>query len=452
MDKTGRFITKVFPWDGQGYKPYDDPGVPINRKIEITFAHHMKKDTVEDKSRVRLVDSETNKAVPGSVYVYNGPTRKLTIHSAHLEEGTFYEIIFPEGEAGPETIGGEYPHRTITYRFKTEGKKVSSESSQSIQASDLGTTEDKDSTEDPNTPKVLYDPFKEVTSSRVSLLESYPENGDLVEPNAQLVFVFDGDVEISDVEENIFVKSSKMSPLLESLQEDKLIYGKAEKSSGDGKSVFVITLNSPLETGQQYQVVIKKKLHSNMQNDIRITFHTSFERMFVDVDTVRLVLGRFADRLTDLELAKLINQQSNSVYQLSSMMDSFNEEDWVESGGVIIKFPYAAGQYVIYSTAYYAILGQSLETSSGISESIKLADLSVSGSSEVSDSLSDLLEGLKAEFERWWNVLKGEPEVIEPGQPNPNYSMRTTTRAGETSPYPDFHTRVPFEDIGGGGG
>ena len=452
MDKTGEFITKVFPWHGQGYKPHEGQSVPVDRKIEITFAHHMKKDTVEDASRVKLVNKETQEDVPGSVYVYNGPTRKLTIHSAHLEEGTKYEIIFPEGEDGPETIGGEYPRRTITYTFKTEGEKVSSESSQSTQASDLETTEGKDSTESLNAPKVLYDPFKEVSSNRVSLLESYPENGDLVEPNAKFVFIFDGHVEASDVEENIFVKSSKMSPLLESLQEEKLIYGKAEENSDGEKSVFILTLNSLLETGQQYQVVVKKELHSSMQNDIRITFHTSFERMFVDVDTVRLVLGQFADRLTDLELAKLINQQSNSVYQLSSMMDSFNEADWVESGGMIIKFPYAAGQYVIYSTAYYAILGQSLETSSGISESIKLADLSVSGSSEVSDSLSDLLEALKAEFERWWNVLKGEPEVIEPGQPNPNYSMRTTTRAGATSPYPDFHTRVPFEDIGGGGG
>lgn len=417
-----------------------------NDKIKITFAHHMKKETIEDPKKIQILDD--GKQVVGN-YTYTGIEKTLVIDQLALSPGATHQIIVRAKDEGPETIFGEKLAREYVSSFTTAKETPEApEEPTDPEEDDEGIIPPE---EGEGPVEVIDDPFENEVD-RVYLADSFPQQGDLLDIGEPLVFVFSQAMKPEDFTDNIFIKKSSMHRLVEQIKGNELIKGNITTLNGEEKdNTILFSPNTPLETGQEYQVVIKKEADSSMTEDVRITFHTLFQRMFADVETVRLVLGRFADRLTDLEIAKLINQQSNSVYQLASMMDTFEEADWVESNGVITRFPYPASQYVVYSTAYYSILGQSLETSSGLSESIKLADLSVSGSSEVSDNLSDLLKSLKDEIDRWWNVLQGEPEEIEPGVPNPNYSMGTATRGGVTSPYPDFQTRVPFEDIGGGG-
>lgn len=425
--------------------------VSLNAIIEIVFTENMLKDSVEDPARVTL--TKNKEQVPAQ-YNYSGISRELTIQPDNLENNMTYQIRIESGDEGPiSSLERKQLRKDWVSTFSTE--YIRSEEPTLPSEDDNNPTED-DGTEDDQTPiedeertEVIIDPFEPVTES-THLVESFPEPGDLIELNGQMVFVFNKALNKEAVEENTFIKESNLNHLLEKRRQDELIRGTVETGEGDESTNFLFVPNQQLKAGQEYQVVIKKEVDEGMAEDVRITFHTLFERMFASVDSVRLTLGRFADRLTDLDIAKLINQQSNSIYQLASMMESFDESEWTEVNGVITTFPYAASQYVVYSTAYYSILGQSLETSSGLSESISLADLSVSGSSEVSDSLSDLLNALRAEFERWWNVLQGEAEEVDPTTPNPNYTMTIATRAGTTSPYPDFQTRVPFNEIGGG--
>lgn len=433
--------------------------VALNKAIKISFSENMNKESVEDPKRIVLSDSD------GPVladYEYNSINKELVIYTNNLKPDELHHIKIHSKDKGPYTVFSKVIKNDYDFMFRTRGEKKESYLQEETDTSQepSGDTESESKEEDislyseeEDGYEILYDAFEENSTNGIRLVESFPEPGDLVELDGQMVFVFNQPISKDVLEDNIFVKENKLNRLLERLNSNqgKLLTGTVETENGETEdTTFIFKPTQQLKPGHEYQVVIRKELSPNMQEDLRITFHTLFERMFADVDTVRLILGRFSERLTDLDLAKLINQQSNSIFQLASMMDTFLEEQWVEESGVIVQFPYAAGQYVVYSTAYYAILGQALETSSGISESIKLADLSVSGSSEVSDNLSDLLEMLKAEFERWWNALQGEAEEIDPLAPNPNYSMMPATRGGDSSPYPDFQTRVPFTDLGGG--
>ena len=448
MNKVEFYIESTYPSHGS-------VDFRINDIIKIKFVYHMQTETVKDTNRIQLLSDEE---VVATTNKYNPITKTLEILPREpLEFKQDYIVRIYSGKEGPLTVRGEQLAQDATYVFTTErnpNPEVDMPEDPEEEPKEEATEEDVGSNELADSHsglRVLSDPF--VSQSNYFVLEdSYPKSGDLLEIDVDMVFVFSSTVSTESFEKNVFIKKSSINKLTESIQGVNLIKGTARTNDESNNSKQIIfTPSQHLETGQEYELVIKNTIHPDMSNDYRIVFHTLFDRMFADVSTVRLVLGRFADRLTDLDLAKLINQQSNSIYQLASMMNTFNESDWAEESGVMLTFPYAASQYVVYSTAYYAILGQSLETSSGISETIRLADLSVSGSNEVSDSLGDLLDVLKKEIDRWWNVLQGEAEEIEPGQPNPNYSMGITTRAGATSPYPEFHIRVPFQDIGGGG-
>lgn len=422
--------------------------VSLDTNITINFTNYMEESSVLDPERIHF--SSGNKTIPSSRY-YDRVKKELIITpSKPLEPGEIYRIHIKSMGDGPYTIEKRMVIRDWYYHFTTEWTETAPEDPN---IDDPGIDEPNpeeppEETEEP--PEVIIDPF-EPGDETFALIDSYPEYGNLISPSEKMVFVFNKNLTESQVNKNIFIKEKKLSRLLEKLNEDKLIGGSATlDEQNDDQSSFVFEPNKTLSPGKEYELVIRKGIHESLSDDIRITFHTVFLRMFAEVDSVRLTLGRFSEGFTDLDLAKLINQQSNSIYQLASMMSTFDEAEWGEEGGVIITFPYAASQYVVYSTAYYAILGKSLETSSGMSESIKLADLSVSGSTDVSDSLGDLLEMLKKEMDRWWNVLQGEPEEIDPEKPNPNYSVSYGTRGAAQSPYPDYHTRVPFDEIGGG--
>ena len=450
MRTTNNIVSKVFPRNGA-------ENFPLDKEIVIEFSQHMLKHTVENK---RTITISTGKGIVPAEYEYKEMQRSLHITPVELKPGQLYRVKINSLEEGPQTVFEDYSAREYSFIFITEGTKEEiappdTEAPTDPVEPEIPPTEpvEPPTEETPTEPEddsgVIYDPLEDELNN-LHLVESFPDSGDLVELDSYMVFNFNKSINKTTLQENMFVKESKINSLLEKLNKNKLIKGvvEAENETEEDKA-FTFKPNEQLKPGIEYQVVIKKELHDELNYDIRINFQTLFERMFADVGTVRLVLGAFAERLTDLELAKLINQQSNSIYQLASMMDSFNESDWAVENGVIVTFPYAASQYVVYSTAYYAILGRSLEGSSGMSESIRLADLSVSGSSESSDNLSDLLELLKAEFERWWDVLQGKAEEIEPGVPNPNYSMAVATRGGDNAPYPDFQTRVPFNELGG---
>lgn len=453
-----------------------EENVPIDAEIRIVFSNHMNKETVEDSNRIQLLRDNTP---IDAKYEYIGMQKALTITPyRELKTGETYRIKIKGLDEGPRTIYDSQLEKDITYYFITKDGPIKdikikdlswsdtikgkenltwNDSASELDEQEVKNEEGPTDGDEPSQistthqeegTQVLYDPLMQEQSNLV-LEKSFPSSGDLLELDSKMILVFNKDIEANKLQENIFVKKSKLNSLLEDLSTEELIKGTVTTQNETEKDkTLVFQPSVPLEPGTEYELVIKESLSAEFSTTVRIRFHTLFKRMFADVDTVRLVLGQFAERLTDLELAKLINQQSNSIYQLASMMPSFDEAEWPETGGVIIEFPYAASQYVVYSTAYYAILGQSLEGSSGISESIKLADLSVSGSSETSDNLSDLLELLKAEYERWWDVLQGKAEEIKEGVPNPNRYMVTATRAGNT-PYPDFQTRVPFEEIGG---
>ena len=259
---------------------------------------------------------------------------------------------------------------------------------------------------------------------------------------------FSEPIDLLTVVENVSLKKDIGSNLLSLFQsaETNSLSVDTEKSVN---GYLVLTVSPALAAGTAYILELKtglsSTLNSKLQAAVSIHFQTRWSQFFTTVRAVRLLMGRFADAYTDSELAEMIYQQSTEIYQLMSMRPDFFEDDWDPA-------PYAAKQYVLYCTAYTAMLNQALESSSGIKKNFQLGDLQVSESTSVSSEISNLLGLFEKEMDKWWTHLYGaDEEAVDDGiyKPVLSKALGSATKSETDYAYPTFLTRASFAELGG---
>lgn len=431
---------------------FNQKNVPVNTSIVITFNEAMNQDSLNDNT-IQL--TEGNQSIPVS-FTYNGFKKELSITPLEpLEGSTTYCLTIQLGDEGPQTVLGSGSNSEHNVYFTTEAVEAETTPPENVEEviEEEPTEEIEEPTEPPVEPEPIEEPEQPSPSPFVpnlTLIDSYPQPGSLVKDLTQVVLAFNQPVDKTTALGYISLQEQALSPLLRHLAAENQISLSLQPS--ENESVLSLAVGTPLLEGKKYELLLSKELSSiggdsQLGFDQSIAFQTQWALFFTTVEDVKLLLGAFKDPYNDAEIASMIHQQSSGVYQMMAMQDDFDPTAWET------EVPYAASQYVLYRTAYQAMLGQTIENSAGMKQSISLADLSVSESSTVSDEIINLMKLFQDEINRWWKALNGVEESIEDVDgmymPRLNSRVTTATRGGDTSPYPDFLTRAGFTDLGG---
>ncbi len=412
------FITAVSP-------VHNAANVAVATIPSVTFAAAMEAASLNAQT---IFLEKANGPVVPVTYQYNFLSQKVSLSpETALEGDTQYTLRILSGELGPKTITGDTSAREYAFVFTTEVAVV---------------------VEPPVEPPV-EEPVPEepvIPAETVFFLEeSYPREGDLTETLDKLLLRFSEPIDLLSVTENVSLKKDTGSSLLSLFQtaETNSLSVDTEKSVN---GYLVLTVSPALTAGTAYILELKTGLASTLSSKLQaaasIHFQTRWLQFFTTVRAVRLLMGRFADAYTDSELAEMIYQQSTEIYQLMSMQTDFDETAWAPA-------PYAATQYVLYRSAYNAMLNQSLESSSGIKKNFQLGDLQVSEASTVSSEIANLLGLFEKEMNKWWNLLTGEEEYDGTYKPNLSKTLGSATKAETDYSYPTFLTRAGFNELGG---
>lgn len=363
-------------------------------------------------------------------YSYSGVNRTLTITPDTTLEAGLYNLTILHGEDGIKTAMGEFSKTAYSYYYSVEKERSEDaiEAEAPIETMNTETLPEEDE----------EDEFQG-TIEGLFLIDSYPSSGDVRNPGEPVILVFSEAIASSELVGQVTVEKKPLHPLLAGRGGDGTITLTPE--SNPSSTTHVLLLPEELEEGIEAELILSPELMDSER--IRIPFQQNWERLYADTKDVRLILGLFGQAFTDAELTRMIHRESVSAYQVMSTRDSFVPEEWEN------QFPYAAGQYVIYRTAYQSILGQILESGSGMRKSISLGDLSVSESESTSRELKDLISMLKDEVDRWWRILNGIADHELDGIDIFTRTTGSATRSGNTSSYPDFIERVPFQELGG---
>lgn len=401
--------------------------VPVTSSVTVAFLSPMQASSLNSNTVILEV---VNGAVVPAAYSYDFLSQELTIDpTLSLEGDTQYQLKILSGDAGPKTITADTSSREYAFAFTTEVLVVV-----------------EPPIEEPPVENPPLEPIVDAPS--LLLVENYPQNGTLL-PTPERVFVrFNEPVETANVLLNTKLQLDTGNSLL-SLLGGQTAHTLTVESFGTGGMYYVVfTISPALEAGKAYQLVLDSNLTavsgSRLNEEIVIRFQTEWTQYFTTTRSVRLLMGRFSEAYSDLELAEMIHEHSVSAYQLVSMSTSFKEEDWAPA-------PYAASQYVLYRTAYTAMLNQALESSSGIKKNFQLGDLQVSESTSVSSEISNLLSLFEKEMNRWWSLLYGAEAVIDDGiyRPVLSKALGSATKSETDYAYPTFLTRASFAELGG---
>lgn len=413
----------------ESFAPYDgQTNVSLEAQILITFRESMDSSTLNEKTVYLKKIGDSQEKVDAN-YSYAGIERTLTLTPLEpLEKNVMYRIQVLSKDKGPKTAFGARSLTVFNSQFTTKTKQ-----SEEIPTEPVDPEEPEDE-----------DIFEPETRGLV-LLNSFPEQNGLIDVRGQIVLEFSEEVDSKDLKEKVYIKKKSLHPLLDIFPgSEKIVPVPAEIKVGTTHLMIV----SGLDETTDYQLVVEEGLKGSeniLEENLVVFFQTPFEKMYANIQDLKLILGYFAESFTDSELMRLIYQQSKSVYELMKARDE-DVENWAS------ELPYAASQYVLYRSAYQAMVGQAIASSSGIKDAIKLGDLSVEQSESSSSSIVDLLELFKKEVDRWWDILNGRTDEEIEGVPNFVRTPGTATRGGENSPYPEFITRVPFNEIGGAAG
>ena len=430
---------------------YNAKNVPISTSIVLFFKESMKTDSLNENT---IFLSKGSHRVPLD-FKYERHLRKLTIDPlVPLDGDTIYGLTVLSKEEGPVTSLGAGSDREYNVYFTTEAVSEPVEPPKEPDEEEPG-----NSPEEPEEPPIEEETPPEVPVptpepeepfiGNLALVDSYPKADSLVKDLKEIVLLFNTKVKVESLSENIFLQEKALSPLLRKLSEQTRVGFQIDATGGE---TVVLNLSSDLAAGKEYELILNKDISA--ESDVSLTlgfdqslvFRTQWELFFTTVESVKLVLGAFKEAYTDNELAEMIYQQSLGTYQVMSMKPDFDSVLWTGT------YPYAASQYVLYRTAYQAMLGQIIESSSGMKQSISLADLSVSDSSSVSSDIVDLISLFQEEMDKWWKMLNGVEEIEEIDgiyMPRLNKNTSTAVRGGNESPYPNFLTRASFNDLGG---
>lgn len=398
--------------------------------VEIDFIPSMDKTRLNENT-VYLVDPEGSR--PEVHYTYRTASRVLILSfEVPLKSDTLYTIHVVGGGKGVRDIMGNCSYRDYEFPFKTGVL----ESAEPI-VPDAPDVSEEDGEEPPITTPLQEPPLT------FNLVNSFPEKNGILVGNT-IALNFSSPVNSLEIGDWIQLTESPISPLLQHLVLP--IDYTIEQQEEDPQLVY-LTLPNDLLAGKRYQLVLKQGLPDESgavfsQREV-IEFSVQAAHFYTDIKKVRLSASRFADEYNDIDIAEFIQSVSSDLYYQMSFLESFLPEDWSS-----IKIPFGAEQYVRFSVVYQMALGQSLNTSSGSREEIRLGDLTVAGSGTTSSSLVDLLDLLKHEIQKWWRVLNGFPLEEEESLKFVK-APQTGTKAITDYPYPDFQTRVPFNELGG---
>lgn len=396
--------------------------VAVDSAITLLFQTNMDASTLTAEN---LVLREANGATVALVLSYDALNKTLTATpTAPLAGGTLYQLVFAAN--GMKTIFGDgLTTQAISY-FTTEA------------------TEAPAPEPDPD-PIVVPEPPPLI--GNLNLTASYPEDNAFETELSTLLFAFDADIDPTTVTaDSIRLNEYSPNPLVMQLA-NQTAYTLTPNAGTDAK-ILSLEISPELVKGKEYQVTLAPTLSTveglTLGRTLTRRFQILWDTFYATVADVRLLMGQFAAPYSDQDIARLIHTQSMNVYQTMSGKTDFDETLWLET------FPYYAGQYVTYSTAYTFILGQVLDANSGNKRSVVLGDLSVSESTSVGTDVSDLMGLLKAEMEKWWKLLNGAEDLEDGGAVAINW-VRTpgsAIKAGTSSPYDDFLTRTPFAELG----
>lgn len=410
--------------------------VAVTAKIVVVFSESMNGETL-NQTTMPLMDGSK---VIDATYDYNGIKKELTITPvSSLSGDQTYKVSILTAEAGPQTAFGNLSNKPYTFYFTTQVVTVEEDIPVETIEEPVDNSVDN--------PVDNY-PIENDLFSTVTLIDSYPKEGDLVLDLPMVVLSFDRAVNKDAIAGLVYLREKALSPLLSRLNNaNKLTF---TLDAGIDDKTISLTPTGTIKRGTAYELVVESTVSDANNPDILlgidhvIGFQMQWEIFYSSVASVKLILGLFGEMYTDAEIAAMVYQESLAVYQLMSMQSSFDALVWAET------VPYAATQYVLYRTAYQSMLGQIIANSSGMKKSIKLGDLSVSESSTVSSEVTDLIGLFENEMKKWWNLLNGIEETIE-GIVLPKLSTKTgsATRGTTDYPYPDWMTRVPYKELGG---
>ena len=421
-----KFITAVSPL-------HNAANVAVTTIPSVTFTAPMQAASLNAQT---IFLEKANGPVVPVTYHYDFLNQKVSLSPASpFEVDTQYLLRILSGELGPKTIMRETSAREYAFIFTTEAAVVVEPPIESPIEPPIEPPVKKPVPEEPVVP----------VETVFFLEESYPKEGDLAETLDKVFLRFSEPIDLLTVAENVSLKKDTGSNLLSLFQsaETTSLSIDTEKSVN---GYLVLTVSPALAAGTAYILELKtglaSTLNSKLQSAVSIHFQTRWSQFFTTVRAVRLLMGRFADAYTDSELAEMIYQQSTEIYQLMSMQTDFDEAAWAPA-------PYAATQYVLYRSAYNAMLNQSLESSSGIKKNFQLGDLQVSEASTVSSEIANLLGLFEKEMNKWWNLLTGEEEYDGIYKPNLSKTLGSATKAETDYSYPTFLTRAGFNELGG---
>lgn len=436
-------------------------GISLDTVITIQFESSMNIQSINNQS-IKLF--QNNNEVT-TVLRYSRETKVLTIKpEVLLEPGSKIELVFISGINGVKTAIGDTLMKEIVYSFNTS---ASSEDTPNVEVPsnpiideipevDIGNEEtpivDVDTNLDnlfPETGTTTPDSNTTIDLSDFHIVETYPSNNGIWNTKEPIAIRFSLPI-LQGQENKISLFEKPLSDLLLITETVPFTINYSE----DNKTIF-IKPSIEIKSNSGYTLKIEKTFSSNSNLTIERTqslnIWTQPEFSYLTVEELRLAGGDFASQYTDAQLINLIGLSSKDVYQNILLYKELYLDDTLIITSEV--FPYGTTQYVLNSVLYKLVLNESLVTATGRSKNITLGDLTVGGSGSTASNLPDLLKLLKDEIDRWWKIItKRNPFSSDSDNPAETIWIKditSSTRGLNNYPYPDFQTRVPFNELGG---
>lgn len=411
--------------------------ISLDTVITVQFESSMNIQSINNQS-IKLF--QNNNEITTTLR-YSRETKVLTITpEVLLEPGSKIELVFISGINGVRTAIGDTLMKEIVYSFNTNTS-----------------SEDTPNVEVPSNPVIDTIPEVDIGCEKnptidlsdFHIVETYPSNNGIWNTKEPIAIRFSLPI-LAGQENKISLFEKPISNLLLITETIPFTVNYSE----DNRTIF-IKPTTEIKSNSGYTLKIEKTFGSN--NDLTIestqslNIWTQPEFSYLTVEELRLAAGDFASQYTDAQLVNLIGLSSKDVYQSILLYKELYLDDTLIITSEV--FPYGTTQYVLNSVLYKLVLNESLITASGRSKNITLGDLTVGGSGSTASNLPDLLKLLKDEIDRWWKIIiKRNP--FDSNSDNPAEAVwikdiTSSTRGINNYPYPDFQTRVPFNELGG---
>ncbi|MES9681830.1 Ig-like domain-containing protein [Gottfriedia acidiceleris] len=314
----------------------------------------------------------------------------------------------------------------------------------------------------PTTPPVVDPPPTDgggggtVTADQLSLVETYPQTGELQKPS-EIIVVFTDSIPLTELFDVNQPTTNPLFYVVEAPYKQQLslidlrgLYSHKNAiegliSSDDTNAnvlVFTPTKGSQAFTaGKEYTVVLSKDLKGVNTQPMGRTYTFGFtgtpEHLHGDIEQIREVLKRFGLNPSTRFLQSLMRKYSQFACDIWFESPTFDEA-LHEDGDA----PYFVHEYVNTQVTIDSLLSGGTATASSGNESMSLGDLSITkqAGSSSSVSIGSMIDKLQGSLKSWEDLLHGYH--------NRGYAKPGSTVKGESvSAYPDFLTRTTLTDF-----